>query len=140
MEAKNIANVAATLAACSFKTHSSKVAEKDRKINLQVFTFNGTSTSSSKASPIVSDPPHGFTLEQLKWMEEKLMAQEVDIINRINNIQHTTSFKKPVNTESIVSSCPLPAPSAPRTIDFPYGIMMNAPKGQVGSSAAVCWS
>jgi hypothetical protein len=135
VEAKNTANVAAALAACSFKTRSSKVAEQDKTINLQVFTFDGTSTSSSRASPLVSEPPAGlFTSEQFKWMKEQLEAQEAKIINRMNTIEHNASLKKSIESEIAVTSCSLPAPSATKPIDYPYGMPMNASKGQFGSS------
>ena len=47
VEAKNAANVAA----CSFKTRSSKVAEQDKLVNFQVCTSDGTSTSAPKKVP-----------------------------------------------------------------------------------------
>jgi hypothetical protein len=63
VEAKNTANVAATLAACSSKTRSSKLAEQDKQINLQVFTFDRTSTTSTKVPPLVSEPPLVYLLQ-----------------------------------------------------------------------------
>ncbi|CAD6339104.1 unnamed protein product [Miscanthus lutarioriparius] len=69
VEAKNTTNVATALGACSFKTRSSNVAEQDKQVNIQVFTFDGT----LKVNPLPSEPPSGlFTPEeQLKWMDEK---------------------------------------------------------------------
>jgi hypothetical protein len=54
----------------------------------------------------------------------------------MNTIEHNASIKKPA-TEITVPSCPLLAPLAPKTVDFPYGMPMNGTKGQVGSSAFV---
>jgi peptidyl-tRNA hydrolase len=100
VEAKDAANVAAALAAYSFKSRSSKVAKQDKTINLQVFTFKGTYISSSRASPLVSEPPAClFTSEQFKWMEEQLEAGEAKIINQMNTIEHNASLKKPIESE-----------------------------------------
>ena len=68
-------------------------------------------------------------------MEEELQAREASIINRMDIVHHNASFKKQIDSEIVIPSCPLPTPSAPKTIDFPYGIPMNASKGQVGSSS-----
>jgi hypothetical protein len=136
VEAKNAANVAAALATCLFKTCSSKVDEQDK--HLQVFTFDGTSTTSTKVPPFESEPPIGlFTSEQFKWMEEQLEAREAKIINRMNTIEHNASLKKLIESEIIIPSCSLPTPSASKPIDYPYGMPMNASKGQIGSLAFV---
>jgi hypothetical protein len=130
VEAKNAANVAAALATCLFKTRSSKMVEQDKQINLQVFTFNGTSTASTKVPPIVSEPLASiFILEQFKWMEEQLEAQEAKIINRMNTIEHNARVKKPIESKIAIPSCSLPAPSASKPINYPYGMPMNASKG-----------
>jgi len=71
-------------------------------------------------------------------MEEQLEAREARIINPMDVIQHNASFKKAIESEIAVPSCPLPTPSGPETVDFPYGRPMNVTKGQVGSSAACC--
>jgi hypothetical protein len=56
-------------------------------------------------------------------------AWEVSIINRMNTIEHNASFKKPIETKIIVPSCPLPAPSTSKPIDYHYGMPMNVSKG-----------
>ena len=42
VEAANAANVAHALAACSFKTRSSKVADLDKLVNFRIATLYGT--------------------------------------------------------------------------------------------------
>jgi hypothetical protein len=56
-------------------------------------------------------------------------AREASIINRMNTIEHNASFKKPIEPKIVVPSCPLPAPSASKPIDYPYGMPMNVSKG-----------
>jgi hypothetical protein len=131
VEAKNAANVVAAMARCSFKTRSSKVAKQDKQIDLQVFTFDGTSTTSTKVSPLVSEPPAGlFTSEQFKWMEEQLEAQESKIINRMNTIEHNASLKKPIESEIVVPSYSLLAPST--SVDTIFGTCQNDQSGLIG--------
>ena len=48
VEAANAANVAHAIAACSFKTRSSKVADLDKLVNFRIATLCGTSTSAPK--------------------------------------------------------------------------------------------
>jgi hypothetical protein len=62
-------------------------------------------------------------------MEEQLEAQEAKIINRMNTIEHNATVKKPIESEIAISSCSLPAPSASKPINYPYGMPMNASKG-----------
>jgi hypothetical protein len=82
VDAANAANVAHALAACSFKTYASKVADLDKLVNFRIATFDGTSTSAPNVQPVISETPASlFIPEQFKWMEEQLQAREVSIIN-----------------------------------------------------------
>ena len=55
----------------------------------------------------------------------------------MNTIEHNASLKKPIESEIVIPSCSLPAPLASKPIDYPYGMPMNASKGQIVSSAFV---
>jgi hypothetical protein len=55
----------------------------------------------------------------------------------MNTIKHNASFKKPIESGIAVLSSPLPAPSATKPIDYPYGMPMNASRRQSVSSAIV---
>jgi hypothetical protein len=55
----------------------------------------------------------------------------------MNTIEHNASLKKPIESEIVVPNYSLLAPSASKPIDYPYGMLMNASKGQIGSSAFV---
>lgn len=87
----------------------------------------------------MSDPPSSnlFTSDQLNWMKEQLEAQEAKIINRMNTIEHNSSLKRPIDSESTVPPHPLPTTSAPKSTEIPYGMPMGVVGGQAGSSAAV---
>lgn len=114
------------------------MADLDKLVNFRITIFDGTSTSTPKVQPVVSEPPAGlFTPEQFKWMEAQLEAREASIINRMDVIKHNASCKKPIKSKIVVPTCPLPAPSALKPIDYPYGMPMNDPKWQIGSSDIV---
>ncbi|CAD6226777.1 unnamed protein product [Miscanthus lutarioriparius] len=57
VEAANAANVAHALAACSFKTRSSKVADLDKLVNFRIATLYGTSTSAPKCRTAKAEAP-----------------------------------------------------------------------------------
>lgn len=141
MEAKNAANVATALAGYSFKTCPSKVIEQDKPVNIQTYTFKLPSSSAPKVPPSVSESPYNvFTSEQAKLMKQMMEDQAAKLINEFNNIQRYANLKKSVNVKTTIPSYSLPVSLAPKTIQFPYGMLMNVPKSQVGPSAVVVGS
>jgi hypothetical protein len=63
--------------------------------------------------------------------------REARLVNQVSTLFHNANLKKPVNVASVMPSCSMPMSSTPKIVDFPYGMLMNFPKGQVGPSAGV---
>jgi hypothetical protein len=63
--------------------------------------------------------------------------REARLVNQVSTLFHNANLKKPVNVASVMPSCPMSLSSTPKTVDFPYGMLINFRKVQVGPSAHV---
>lgn len=63
--------------------------------------------------------------------------REAEWINRFNTMQSNANLKKHVEPMLVFPSSSVVVSSASKTTNFPYGMPMNYPKGQVGPSIGV---
>jgi hypothetical protein len=123
VEEKNTANVAATLVSCSLERRSITTTTQFKPIN--VYTLEDPTTSAPKVTPPVSESSSStlITLDQVKQLWDEWNQK---LYERVATM-HNYAFATP--------SCSATMSSAPKTMDLPYGMLMNYPKGQLGPSA-----
>lgn len=132
VDEKNAVNLASTLASCSMDRRSSSVATQFK--TLSITTFESPTSVAPKVTLPISNPPSMLTLEQVqKMMEERVVM----LIDGFYTMQNNANLKKPIDTTPIAPSGPIPVSSTPKIFDFPYGMPMNYPKGQVGPYVGV---
>lgn len=82
----------------------------------------------------ISEPSTVLILEQVNKLLED---QDAKLLNHFSSIHHNANFTKPVNVEPVMPSRSMLVSSALKPMDFPYGMLMNYPKGQGGPSAGL---